>query len=97
MVTSTARSIRSSSQSIRRFGEGSANLSVSALRRNAEIERAGAIPESPVFSLQLGTGSYFVAQIGTITEDGIANVEHVIRRSSHPCSEAPTREVEPAA
>ena len=34
-----------------KLGEGTANLSVSALRRNAEIERAAPIPESPVFSL----------------------------------------------
>jgi hypothetical protein len=46
----------------------------SAARRNAEIERAGPIPESNVFSLQPGTGSYFVAQIRTITEGGIAKL-----------------------
>jgi hypothetical protein len=72
-------------------------LSRSAAQRNAEIERAAPIPESRVFSLQPGTGSYFVAQIRTITEGCIANLEDVIRRSSHLCSQAPTREVEPAA
>ena len=45
----------------------------SAARRNAEDERAGPIPRV-MSSLQPGTGSYFVAQIRTITEGGIAKL-----------------------